>query len=194
MRNFWPVLLLSLAAPVFAASELQLSFSAIQKILAAQVLTEDGRLYLRATPKERCNFAYLKDPQVGEDHGRLIVKAQFTGRSARNFLGVCIGPGDSFPLSFTAEPYYQNGSIRMRDVQVHVDAADGYYRSRVRTAFTASLTKEFHYDLQEEAKRLLEQPPPKAPYSQALTGFQILGVKVTPGAIVLSLDFTLAIR
>jgi hypothetical protein len=193
-RSVAVIFLLLLAFPASAGSELHLSFSAIQKILAAQTLTEEGRLYLKANRSERCNFAYLNDPQVGEEGGRLKVSARFTGRAARNIFGFCIGPGDSFPLSFTAVPYYENGAIRLQDVHVTIQGEVSYYRREVQSTLMASLAKEFRYGLREDARKMLEEKRPDAAYSQSMTGFQVNSVRVTASDIVLSLDFTLLIQ
>ncbi len=97
--------------------ELRIHYSALQRILAEQMFTQDGRQYVRGTPKARCNYAYLEHPDVhGDAQGRLKVEARFSGRSAIDFFGRCVGLGDSFDLSITAVPYYENGAIRFKDV------------------------------------------------------------------------------
>src|ERR1019366_6290019 len=83
-----PLLLLSSSA--FAA-ELELRYSALERILAEQLFTVDGRHYVRGNPSTRCQFAFLEKPHIDserfdKDQFRLRVKARFSGRSAFDLL------------------------------------------------------------------------------------------------------------
>src|ERR1019366_9160803 len=91
------------AGPSFGV-ELQLYFSALQRILAGQVFTEEGRLYVRGDRKNKCNFAYLEKPAVSADSGRLVIRARFSGRSSQSLFGRCFGMGDSFDVLIGANP------------------------------------------------------------------------------------------
>lgn len=80
----------ALPAPCRGA-QLQVYFSALERILADQVFTQDGRLYMKGDRKNRCNFAYLEKPAVSAANGRLLVQARFSGRSAQNLSGAASG-------------------------------------------------------------------------------------------------------
>ena len=96
--------LAALSAALLAGSELQIQYTALSKILAQQVFTQEGRKYVRGDKDQRCNFAYLEHPEISGNNGHLWIRARFTGRSARNFLGRCVGLGDSFDLQIFASP------------------------------------------------------------------------------------------
>src|SRR4051812_24450134 len=113
--------------PAIADVQLQIQHSVIKKILNEQVFTDDGRKYVKANRLARCSYAYLEDPDIGEDHGRLKIRARFSGRSGRNFFGQCIGLGDSFRLAIFATPYYRDGSVYLKDVAVASEDKDGIY-------------------------------------------------------------------
>ena len=154
-------LLLAAAAQV-SAVEIQVRYAALERILASQVFTQDGRRYVKGDAKTRCSFAYLEHPELRGDNGRLSLKARFTGRSALDVFGRCIGMGDSFDVYITAVPYYHNQSIGLKDVRVEGRAPQGaprtgYYVRRVCAALGDSLRKQFEYRVGEQAKRLLEQ-------------------------------------
>ena len=70
------------AWPALAQVELHLTFGVLQKVIAAQVFTDQGRKYVKGSKDKRCSFAYLENPRVGEADGRLLVRAKFSGRSA----------------------------------------------------------------------------------------------------------------
>src|SRR5687767_8596464 len=112
MRFAAPLALaLALSPPARGTVQLLLHYEALQRILAAQMFSQDGRKYVRGSKDARCTYAYLEGPQIGAEKGRLQVKARFSGRSALDLLGRCIGLGDSFDLTILATPYYRDGAI-----------------------------------------------------------------------------------
>lgn len=175
-----------------SAADIQIFYSVIQSTLAAQAFTQDGRLYVRGKPGN-CTYAFLENPAVTGQDGRLLVKAKFTGRSASSFLGFCVGLGDSFDLAIAAVPYYQDGLLKLREVKVESRGRETYYSRRVRSVLQDSLTRQFQYPVNDTAKKLLEDNTTKGPARQ-LSKFQVAQVRVTPEALVLSVDFTLTVK
>jgi hypothetical protein len=175
-------------------AEVQLYFSALQRIMAEQVFTQEGRLYMRGDAKNKCNFAYLEQPVVAADNGRLLVKARFSGRSARSFFGKCLGMGDSFDVRISASPSYTNGMLALRDVKVESPGRDSFYIRRVRAVMSNSLAKNFKYSLERDAKRMFEQERPGAVYRQQLQRFDVREIRVLPDSILVVLDFRIAVR
>lgn len=183
-----------LIASAAGAVELRLHHSVIKKILAEQVFTDDGRKYVQASRAAKCTFAYLENPEIGEEKGRLKIRARFSGRSAKDFFGRCIGLGDSFLVAITAVPYYDAGFIRLKDVNVVSEDKDGIYIRRVRAELTENLSTQFSYGVMMDAKKILEEQRGKAPYRQELISFHVSQIRVTGDAMVLSMDFVLDVR
>ncbi|MFB3777561.1 MAG: hypothetical protein ACE141_08110 [Bryobacteraceae bacterium] len=177
-----------------SGSELVIQFTAIQRILATQVFTEDGRKFIKGTPTAKCSFAYLQDPVIEGDGGLLQVKARFSGRSALNVFGKCVGLGDSFAVTIHAMPYYQDGLLRLKDVRVDSNGRDSFYIRRVCAGLAGSLRTQFSYRVMEEAKRLLERRQEGGGYAQELARFHVPAVRVTSEAVVLLLDFALTVK
>ena len=177
-----------------SGSELVIHFTTVQKVLARQAFTQDGRKYLRGTPAAKCSYAYLQDPVIGGDGGLLNVRARFSGRSALNVFGKCIGLGDSFEVLIRALPYYQDGFLRLKDVRVDGKGRDGFYIRRVCAGLAGSLRTQFSYRVLDEAKKILERKQEGAGYGQELVRFQVPSVRVTSEAVVLSLDFALVVK
>jgi hypothetical protein len=175
-------------------AEVQLYFSALQRILAEQVFTQEGRLYMRGDAKNKCNFAYLEHPAVAADNGRLLVKARFSGRSARSFFGKCLGMGDSFDVRISASPSYTGGMLALRDVKVESPGRDSFCIRRVRAAMSDSLAKNFQYSLARDAKRMFEEQRPGAVYRQQLQRFEVREIQVLADSILIVLDFRIAVR
>jgi len=182
------VLVLLIAARARAV-ELHIQFGALERMLAEQVFTQEGRRYLRGDKSNLCNFAYLESPKIESDGGRLRIRAKFTGRSSVNVLGQCVGLGDAFRVIVTARPQYKDGRLRLREVVSETDGRTGFYIRRVCAGLSASLERDFAYPLEDEAKRLLEEGG-----KRELRGFKVPDVRVSSDSLVLTVDFELRVK
>ena len=180
------------AVPSFAA-EIELRFDALERIISEQVFTQDGRKYVRGTPATRCQFAYLEKPHIGADNGLLRVSARFSGRTALDLFGGCIGLGDSFDLTIVAAPVVRNGAMGFKDVKV-TTTKDSYYIRRVRSALTQSFTKDVKIEVKDQARKILEQTREGASYKAEMASFDLTQVRVNPDALVLVVDFRLVVH
>jgi len=194
MRRLALFLLLSVLSTRCFAAELELKFAALERIVAAQLFTQDGRHYVRGDKSNRCQFAYLETPRIDSDQGRLRVTARFSGRSALDVLNRCIGLGDSFDLTLSATPVVKNGAIALKDVNVSTPR-DSYYIRRVRAALARSVARDFKVEVRDQAKKLFEaDAPPSALYKQELAAFDLGEIRVTPDSLILVFDFRLVVK
>src|SRR5947209_3611119 len=134
-----------------SAAELQIAHGVIQRVLAEQVFTDEGRRYVRASRGSKCSFAYLEHPEVGAENGRLRIRAHFTGRSGVDLFGRYISLGDSFTVIIRATPYYRDGSVWLRAVDIASEDRDGMYVRRVRAEMARSLATQFSYRVLDDA-------------------------------------------
>jgi hypothetical protein len=183
------ILTLALLPLSAQAVELHIQFAALERMLSDQLFTEEGRRYVKGTPTTRCNFAYLESPHIDNDNGRLRIRAKFTGRTALNVLGQCVGLGDAFPVTLTATPVYKDGQLRLADVTAVPDNKTGLYIRRVCAALATGLPRDFRYPLESEARKLLEDPA-----RRELHDFAVPAIRVTSGALVLVVDFQLKVK
>ena len=188
------LLLAACAAPRAHAVELHLSFGALERMLSEQVFTQEGRRYVRGGKSNRCNFAYLESPRVGAEGGKLRIRARFSGRSSLNMLGQCVGLGDAFNVVIDARPLYKGGAIRLADVVLASDGKTGFYIRRVCAALQSSLARDFIYPLETEARKLLEDAGTQPGYKREMRNFNVPEIRVAQDAIVLVLDFELAVK
>jgi hypothetical protein len=186
------ILLSLIAAPAFAA-DIELRFDALERIIAQQVFTQDGRKYVRGTPATKCQFAYLETPRIGENQGMLRVSARFSGRAALDLLGGCIGLGDSFDLTITASPIVRNGAMGFKDVKV-TTTKDSFYIRRVRFALTQAFANDVKIDVKDQARKILEQNGEGVSYKVGMASFDLNEVRVKPDALVLVIDFRLVVQ
>lgn len=180
--------------PIASAVELHVQYNALERMLAQQVFTQDGRHYVKNDAHNKCNFAYLEKPQVRGEDGRLRIRARFTGRSAVNLFGQCVGLGDAFDVILSATPQYKDGYISLAGVTAAPDRESGYYIRRVCEALQSSLARDFRYPLAGEFQRALEDPGVQPAYPRALRNFQVPEIRVAPEALVLVVEFQLTVR
>jgi hypothetical protein len=188
------VLLLLGLSPCAAAVELHIQFGALERMLTEQVFSQEGRRYVHGSKIDKCNFAYLEKPQVRGEGGRLRMKARFTGRSALNLAGQCVGFGDAFDVVITALPVYKNGVIGLQEVKASSEGKSGYYIRRVCEAMQASLVKDFKYKLEAEAQKMLEEGGALPGYKREVRKFTAPDIRVTNDALVLQVDFELTVK
>ena len=181
-------------APTAHAVDLKIQFGALERMLGEQVFTQDGRRYVHGTATTKCNFAYLEKPSVQGDGGKLRFRARFTGRSALNMFGQCVGLGDAFTVTITAAPIYKDGSIGLTQVTAASEDHTGFYVRNVCVALSSSLGRDFKYPIAAAAKSALEDPGPQPGYKRELRNFQVTGIRVADDALVLSLDFELTVK
>lgn len=186
-------LLLALCLPARAV-ELHLQYGALERMIAEAVFTQDGRRYVHNDKSNKCNFAYLEKPQIQGADGRLRIKAKFTGRSALNVIGQCVGLGDAFMVVMIATPQYRNGNIVLQNVVASSDGKTGIYIRKVCSILGASLERDFKYPLAAEAKRILEDASGQPGYKRELRDFQVPALRVTDDALVIQADFALIVK
>lgn len=123
------------------------------------------------------------------------MRAHFSGRSALNLFGQCVGFGDTFELTVMSSPYYKDGFLRLRDVAVTCEA-NGVYVRAACLSIGRSLERDFRHDLRAAAERMLGGTCVGNPsaYTTTLETFDVTSIQVTPAAVVLSLQFGLALN
>jgi len=198
MTRFRVCVLLTLfsSIPAFCA-ELELRYAAIERVIADQLFSQEGRLYVRGNKATKCKFAFLESPHVGALDGRLRVTARFSGRTALDMFGGCVGLGDSFDFTLIAVPIVKNGALAFNQVNVSTPR-DSFYIRRVRQALTSSFSRDFKIEVRDQARHLLEQAPAqgsaKPLFQEELASFDLRDVRVQPDAVVLVMDFRLVVK
>ena len=193
MRKF-VVAVLMFCLPALAV-EIDVSFDALQKIIGTQMFTEDGRRYVRGSKAAKCNYAYLENPKIAGAGDKLRVSAKFSGRSAVDMLGRCVGLGDSFDLTILATPYANSGTVLFKDVKVDSNGRRGFYLDRVVQQLQKTFANQFKLSVDEEAKRLLDFPQaPAGVLSRKVDGFKLEEIRVAKDAVVLKVDFHVVVR
>jgi len=185
-------ILIACAAAALPA-DLEIRYSALERMVAAQMFTQEGRRYVKGNQAALCQYAYLEAPKLKASGERLQVAARFSGRSAMDLFSRCVGMGDSFDVTLTAVPVPRKGAIAFQDTQVST-AKDSYYIRRVRSAMMRTFDQDFKIEIKDQARRLLEQPASSGVYQQELKDLDLNAIRVTQDALVLVVNFKLVVK
>lgn len=194
--RFLAILGLCLVAvcPCRAATEVELSFATLQRMLSAQLFTQDGRRYVKGNQTTKCSYAYLENPKVGEAGGRLRVQSRFSGRSALNMFGKCVGMGDSFDLIILATPIYKGGAMEFQNVYVETRGRETFYSRQVRNALAKTLDSQLKWPIEGLARSILETNVTTMPVQKKLTRFDVTSIAVQKDSLVLTVDFRIQVK
>ena len=194
MSSARALLLVLVFAQSAAAVDLRIEYGALERMLTDAVFTQEGRRYVHGNKSAKCDFAYLENPHIRAENGRLRITAHFTGRKALNLMGQCVGLGDAFDLVITALPQYRGGNIGLQEVKVTSAGKTGFYIRRVCESMQSSLARDFHYPLEGAAHTILETAGVQPGYQRELRNFKVPEIRVANDALVLSLDFELTVK
>jgi hypothetical protein len=103
-------------------------------------------------------------------------------------------PRRCLPVVITARPFYRDGAIRLQDVSAASDGKTGFYIRRVCAALSASLARDFRYPIEAEARKLLEDSAGPTGYPRELRRFSIPDIRTSDSALILVIDFELAVK
>ncbi len=187
-------ILVGLWGAVAFGAEIHIAFPAVHRLLADQVVTQDGRRYVSGNVSRHCDYAYLENPRVSQWHGRLMIKARFSGRKAIDVLGRCAGFGDQIDLTIAGTPVIQRGVLTLTEIQVDTGGKSSLYARLVSAALRGSFQKQFSIDIVGRARQLLEQKDPKAGLVREVSNVEFRQVRVGPNTIILDVEFILAVR
>lgn len=176
------------------AAEFEVSFQALERHLAKQVFTQEGRKYFAGANPKDCNFAAMENPRFSQQGDLLRIQTKFSGRRAWNLMGFCVGLGDAFDLTIDARPAYRNGSIFLDQVKVEPSVKDGIYARRAKQEIQRTLTRDFKYPLLDETRRIMAEQRGKIDFALDMPKFEVKSIVISSGSLVFDLDFRLTLK
>jgi hypothetical protein len=180
------------AVPAFAV-DIEIRYGALEKLIGEQAFTAEGKRYVQGTKDQKCRFAFLEKPQLSGAGDRLLLKVNFSGKTALDMFGHCVGVGDQFELTIIAKPFVDNGVIAFDQFQVSTPR-DSFYIRRVRNALVDTLNKQFRIDIMSQARKLVEAPQRVGVYTQEIKDLKLTGVRVAMDSLVLGVDFKVIVK
>lgn len=192
MSHSWLLIFLFLSP--LSAIELEIRFPLLEKQLAAQLFSQDGRRYVKGGPSNRCNFAYLASPKFGSRQGRLLIQARFTGRSSLDVFGKCVGFGDSFDLEILSTLETKNGALHLAKSEVKSLSRDTFYSRQVVKALQASIGDAVRYPIRDEIRKILEAGAQSSVYQVKVQRLEIRLVQVLEDSLLVDVDTRLKVE
>jgi hypothetical protein len=191
-------LLFATAFAVFAAAEaravdLEIRFGVLERLLSEQAFTIEGKRYVRGDKDKKCDYAFLEKPRLAAVGGQVQLKVNFTGKTALNMFGKCVGLGDAFELTILATPIVNKDEVGFSQFQVSTPR-DSYYIRRVRNTLVQTLNKELKLDIMAQARKLIEAPQQLGPFQQEIKDLRLTNVRVAPDALVLAVEFRVVVK
>lgn len=180
------------AIPAFAV-DLEIRFGALERLIGEQAFTTEGKRYVQGAKDQKCHYAFLEKPKLSAASDRLLLKVNFSGKTALDMFGHCVGVGDEFELTILAKPSVDNGTIAFQEFQVSTPR-DSFYIRRVRSALVETLNKQFRIDIMAQARKLIEAPQQIGVYQQEIKELKLNGVRVAADALVLGIDFKVIVK
>jgi hypothetical protein len=170
------------------AIEIEIRFPLLEKQLAQQFFSQDGRRYVKGTPKTKCNFAYLAEPHFSSRDAKLLIQAKFTGKSSMDLLGKCIGFGDSFDFEVLADLSTKDGTLVLANPTVRILSRDSYYSRQVLKALKTSIGDAIRYPIRDEIRKLLAAGSASSSYTIKIPKLEIRSIQILPDSLLLDVD------
>jgi len=183
--------LFTLAGPA-AAGEFTLTYPAVERAIWATMLTQQGRYYMEGGPGDTCRYAFVQEPKVSAEAGRLVVSFLFSGRAGAMVAGRCVGPGDTLRIAASGVPTYQAGEIRLADLRL--TAADSAYFKLVAPLIQAGLERRLSYPLRSDLERGLAAASTGGPFRLRVSALDVRGLRAEADRLVVSYEASLAIE
>jgi hypothetical protein len=185
-------LFLSLCALV-EALELKIPNKLIESEVKEQFFV-GGRSYLSGDKTSTCDYAYLENPSVSSQNGRIAIEATFNGKAGREVLGKCIGIGRTFGVIISGLPAYREGELRFEDsrIQFKNAAADAVF-GKLLEGYAEDLERELAFPIKDEVQDIAETLTQSAGYDLKLEQFSVSRIDVDPDAVRLQLAGTIVV-
>jgi hypothetical protein len=169
------------------ASDLALGPNSIQKLIAEQMFTQQGRWYL--VDNGPC-YAYLERPKTRLREGRLILDAHLSGRIGIQMGDSCAGSQIGTNITLSAKPVAKGPSLSLDDIRVDrvEDSASRDILDVIRQIAPQALPKSFSLDV---LTFLRSKSVGAAGFPVTVDQFRILNAQTRRDAVVISFDISL---
>lgn len=177
------------------AAEVRITTGAIERVISTQFFTTaHQRHYLSGDENSKCDYAYLESPRATARNGRIFATVGLRTRKATEVFGNCVGPGDSRDITLSALPFFDNGALGLKDIQV--DSISGLNfpgaENLIRSFLGNSLPSTFRYDFRADLQNSLATAGASQGVRLSLAEFTVRGIRADANLIVCSFDFAIA--
>ena len=175
--------------------ELRIPYTVIRSEIESQFFP-GGRSYLSGDRSSTCEYAYLENPSLFGQDGRLALQAQFHGKTGKEVLGKCVGTGKSFDIVITGRPEYREGKVRFEDAQIQLRnrVADAVF-GKLLDRYAEDLERDLVFPLQSDMQRLSDTVNRGIQgYQLRVDKFSLSAIDVRDSELVLRIDASLVVN
>jgi hypothetical protein len=187
LKRYVPAFFIACMTTQAVACDLALGPSTIQKLVAEQMFTRQGRWYL--VDNGPC-YAYLEHPKTRLREGRLILDAHLSGRIGIQMGDGCAGSQIATNVTLSSKPVAKGSSLSLDDIRVdHVeDSASRDVLEVIQQIAPQALPKAVSLDV---LTFLRNKSAGAAGIPVTVTQFRILNTETHRDAVLISFEISL---
>jgi hypothetical protein len=128
-------------------------------------------------------------------NGRIFMTVGLGARKATEVFGNCVGPGDSRDVTFSALPFFDNGVLGLKDIQVEIISGLNFpgAENLIRTFVKESIPSTFRYDFRSEVQNAIAAAAAPQGVRLGLAEFTVQASRADANLIVCSFDFAFSV-
>lgn len=180
---------LVVAAAQVRAAEIVLHPSAVDATLRREVFNRNGRYVLSGDPRT-CAWAGVDSPQSSFRDGRYYLRVRFQSSAAVPLNNQCVGGGDQFWMTISAEPFAQGETVGLRNARL--EEGKEVYRPLIQLFLTNVAPSAIRINLRDEVGKMLSDP--RNPYTVSVPMIEVQSVAVRENRLDVKFDFRLEAR
>ncbi len=178
-------------APLGAA-ELRISAGALERFVGSQFFTTaHQRHYLSGDENSRCDYAYLESPRAAVRGGRIFMTVGLRARKATEIAGNCIGPGDSRDITFSAQPFFDNSGLGLKDIQLEAISGLSFpgAEALIGGFIKKDMPSDFRYDFRSDLQKGIATLGAPQGVRLSLPEFVVHSISAEANIVICTFDF-----
>ncbi len=172
-----------------AAAEIVMYPTAIDTALRREVFNRNGRYVISGDPRT-CAWAVLESPASSFREGRLFLRMRFASSTAMPVGNQCVGGGEAFWVTVSAEPYFERDVVGLRAPRL--EEGKDVYRPIIELFLTNVAPSAINFNLRDEIAKMLRDQ--RSGYTVTVPMLDVQSVAARDNALAVRFDFRLEAR
>ena len=185
--------LASLAPCAAHGLEIRISSKALERTLAKQLFTANGRYYMRGNASSAC-FVYAEDPKVSFAAERVVVHVKTHARLGTSMRGSCLGLGLNTEADVSVVPDAQGESIGFRDARVEHLSESRELNFFLEPFLSGKLPQQMKLDAADFIRALISKSAETTGYEVKLDNLKIHSMQVAGDALAVDFDGNISVQ
>ena len=141
------------------------------------------------------HYAYLESPRATARNGRIFMTVGLHARKATEVFGNCVGPGDSRDITFSALPFFDNGVLGLKDIQVEIVSGLNFpgAENLIRAFVKESIPSTFRYDFRSDVQNAIAAAGAPQGVRPGLAEFTVRAIRADANLNCMQFDFVFSV-